>query len=132
MKKRKLIIKTRSFLTPLLTAACAATVAQAATSSPADPTLAGGLASANGWSLVIPAVVPVVIAGVKWALPKVPSVWLPVLAPVLGAGLEVVLHYAGLTSGNGLVGAMLGSAGVGLREVIDQVRKLQGQTEGSR
>ncbi len=108
MKPRKLIIKTRAFLTPLLTAASVTTVAYAATSTPADSSSAGALASATPWSLVIPAVVPVVIAGVKWALPKIPSVWLPVLAPVLGAGLEVVLHFSGLTSGNGLAGALLG------------------------
>lgn len=94
-----------------------------ATDVPAGSTSAG--APDSPWQLLIPVLVPVIIAGVKWALPKVPPFALPILAPLLGAGLDIVLHYAGVTSSNGVLGAVLGAAGVGLREVVDQVKKLQ-------
>lgn len=104
-----------------------ASAAQAATGSPAGPTASAGSPSSGGWELLIPVLVPVGIAGLKMLLPKIPSVWLPVIAPVVGAALEIVLHFAGLASGTGLVGALLGSAGVGLREILDQLRKMQGE-----
>jgi hypothetical protein len=98
----------------------------AATDALAGSTSASASGSTQWWEALIPVAVPVVIAGVKLALPKIPSVVLPVLAPVLGAALEIVLHYSGLVDGNGVLGAVLGAAGVGLREVVDQVKKLQG------
>ena len=66
---------------------------------------------------------PVLIAGVRQLVPKIPGWLLPILAPLLGAGLDILNYYA---TGNhvGLVaGAVLGSAGVGLREAVDQAKK---------
>jgi hypothetical protein len=57
-------------------------------------------------------------------VPKIPKVALPVLAPILGAGLDILLHYAGSGTGNPVLGSMLGAAGVCVREVLDQVKKL--------
>jgi hypothetical protein len=109
--------------TVLAATGLAACTGLAATDAPAGSTSAG--APGSPWQLLIPVLVPVIIAGVKWALPKIPPIALPILAPVLGAGLDIVLHYAGVTSSNGVLGAVLGAAGVGLREVVDQVKKLQ-------
>jgi len=79
---------------------------------------------------LIPVAVPLVIAGIKLLLPRVPKVWLPVLAPVLGAIAEVVVNYStqGHTDAPWL-GSALGAAGVGLREIADQVRKLMARAE---
>ncbi len=121
-------MKTKSYfkiILPVVLATTAACTAQAATGSLADSSSAGAPGSASPWQLLIPVLVPVLIAGVKWLLPKIPAVALPILAPVLGAALDIVLHYAGATGSNGLLGAVLGAAGVGLREVVDQVKKLQ-------
>jgi hypothetical protein len=69
----------------------------------------------------IPVVVPVTLAVLKQCLPQVPKRWLPVLAPALGALAETI---ATQQVGTGTVlGAALGSAGVGLRELVDQMRK---------
>lgn len=75
---------------------------------------------------LIPVLVPVLIALAKMAVPKIPAVWLPVIAPVLGAGIELLGHFAGVSSGNPLVSAVLGSAGVGVREIFDQVKQRLG------
>lgn len=80
-------------------------------------------ANVSVWLALIPAFVPVVLALLKTLVPKIPKVWLPVLAPVLGAGAEVALHFAGVSTGGVLVGALLGAAGLWLRELADQVRK---------
>lgn len=85
---------------------------------------AAAVPAGNWLMLIIPAVVPVVIAVIKFFIPKLPSVWLPILAPILGAVAELLL------SGNfGVWGAVAGAAGVGLREIVDQLKKLQGAEE---
>jgi hypothetical protein len=78
---------------------------------------------------VIPVVVPLAIAVLKHFAPRLPKPWLPVLAPLLGA----ILDFLGtLQVGAGtVVGAALGSAGVGLREILDQLRRAgQERNEG--
>lgn len=73
---------------------------------------------------IIPLIVPIVIAGVKALLPRVPVWVLPVLAPLLGAALDILSYYAGLVAASSpLLGAVLGGAGVAVREIQDQVRK---------
>ncbi len=128
MKIMKSLSKPLPHSTPkLLTLAVglAACTGLAATGPLADPSSAGVTSSSAPWELIIPVLVPVVIAAIKWLLPKVPAVALPIVAPVLGAGLEIVLHFAGLADGNSVTGLILGAAGVGLREVLDQVKKSQ-------
>jgi len=57
-------------------------------------------------------------------VPKIPTLWLPVMAPFLGALLDVISHYS--TGSNISIGtaAALGLAGVGVREVVDQIQKV--------
>jgi hypothetical protein len=74
-------------------------------------------------TLILPAVVPLLIALTKWAVPRIPRAAIPVLAPILGAGLEVLGYYAGVTSGNPVAGAVMGALGVWLREVVDQLKQ---------
>lgn len=75
--------------------------------------------------LLIPVVTPLIIAGVKWLVPKIPTPWLPVLAPMLGASLDVIAHFAAGTTLTVWLGALLGLCGVGVRELCDQIRKAE-------
>jgi len=80
--------------------------------------------------LIIAALVPLVIQIVKLVAGSLPTWSLPVIAPLLG----MLLDYIGsLISGGHAtpgVGALLGLAGVGVRELIDQVggRVIAGKT----
>jgi len=74
--------------------------------------------------MVIPVVVPLLIAGLKkWMIPNIPSWALPLLAPALGALADLALQASGVHTGGVVKGALLGSAGVGLRELQNQVAK---------
>ena len=73
--------------------------------------------------LTIVALTPVVVAILKKLVPKIPKAWLPMAAPLIGAGVDIAGHYAGVWEGNTLVGALLGMAGTGLREMADQTKK---------
>jgi hypothetical protein len=80
------------------------------------------------WSLLIPIIVPALIALVKLVAPKIPKPLLPVIAPILGVGLEMVREGIMGTQGVGAVEAAgLGLAGVGVREVVDQAKGKMGQ-----
>jgi glycerol uptake facilitator-like aquaporin len=85
----------------------------------------GGTASPETslWIGLIPLVVPILISGVKLIIPKLPKMWLPIIAPVLGAVAAIALHFAGAEGVSIWVGSLLGMAGVGMREIADQVAK---------
>lgn len=71
--------------------------------------------------MIIPVVVPLLIAGLKKWIPNIPTWTLPILAPGLGALADFVLQSAGVQTGGTLKGMLLGSAGVGIRELQNQV-----------
>lgn len=75
------------------------------------------------WLALIPLIVPGLVALVKWFAPKIPTAILPILCPVLGAGIEIIAHYSGLQTTGGWGGAILGAAGVFVRETYDQLKK---------
>ena len=76
------------------------------------------------WQAIISFVVPLMIWGSKLLLPKIPKVVLPILAPFLGAGVEILLYLVGASgTSNPILGAILGGLGVWLREVVDQLKK---------
>lgn len=78
------------------------------------------------YELIIPLVVPIIIAALKALWPAIPKVWLPIVAPILGALAEILLYLAGMGGGDPAMGALLGQAGVGLREIYDQIKKTIG------
>lgn len=73
--------------------------------------------------ILIPLVVPLVVAVVKFVLPKLPVWTLPILAPALGALVDYLTTLATGTAASPVLAAVFGSAGVGLREIIDQVKQ---------
>lgn len=87
-------------------------------------TAAAEQAAALPWQLgLIPVLTPLIIAGVKLLVPKIPGAWLPVLAPVLGLVLDLISHFTTGSNLNVWLAAGLGLAGVGVREAVDQVSK---------
>ncbi len=72
---------------------------------------------------LIPVVVPMVIAGLKALAPRVPKRLLPILAPILGGMIDAGAAYLQGGAPNPVLAAALGSAGVGLREILDQMTR---------
>lgn len=104
----------------LLVALFAAFAGEAVAVPPAASATNGG---SNGFLLaLIPVLVPLLVALGKWALPKVPLWILPILAPALGAAVDYLSALATGAAANPLLGAALGSAGVGVREIFDQTK----------
>lgn len=76
---------------------------------------------------LIPLIVPVVLALLKQVLPQLPKTVVPILAPLLGAGLDIGDHF--LLSSDSLnpqLGAAYGLIGIGIREILDQLLKAIG------
>lgn len=73
------------------------------------------------WTLLIPVIVPLVIAGFKLGISRLPGWLLPIIAPLLGGVLDAGIAYLTGNPANPLMGAILGSAGVGVRELKDQL-----------
>ena len=71
----------------------------------------------------IPIISPIVVAVVKHFFPGVPGVTLPVLATGVGAATDAVSGVATGTEISPVEGSVLGLAGVGVREVFDQVKQ---------
>lgn len=72
---------------------------------------------------IIPLLVPIVVAIGKSLLPKVPTWVLPILAPALGALIDYLGSLATGAAASPVIAAALGSAGVGLREIVDQIKQ---------
>jgi hypothetical protein len=120
MKTMKLIAITMLVFAGLFTAplwAEAVTVAEGITVSVSDGKFE--LAAA-----LITLITPIIIWGIKKAAPHIPTAWLPIIAPVLGAGLAVLAHFTAGIEVNWWQGVLLGSAGVGLRELDDQSKQV--------
>lgn len=73
---------------------------------------------------VIPAIVPLLIAIGKWLAPKIPKVLLPIAAPLLGMLLDWLSTLITGAEANPIMAAFLGSAGVGVREIVSQVTQI--------
>jgi hypothetical protein len=89
----------------------------AAQSDPQIPQIA--VSNPVGVSAIVAILVPMLIAGIKPRVPKPLRKWLPLLAPVLGEILMQLISGLFAALPNGL-GAVAGSAGVGLREAKAQ------------
>jgi len=70
-----------------------------------------------------PVLVPLLIVLAKLAIAKLPKWSLPILAMVLGVLLDVLNGLVTGTTLGPMWGAILGFAGVGVREIVDQLKK---------
>lgn len=75
------------------------------------------------WQALIPILAPIVAGAIKRFTPKLPRWIVPIIPVALGALADFIMSRAGLSEGNGLMGAILGAAGVFVREVSDQTKK---------
>lgn len=69
---------------------------------------------------LIAVLVPIVVFGIKRALPKVPKWALPMLAAILGPAIDQGIAWAASVEAHGILAIALGLAGVGLREIGNQ------------
>ena len=112
MKKLLVILGTLLVVLPVI----------AQTNEPVTPLPSGPFDLSLLLSL-IPLLVPIVVAVLKKLLPFVPGWALPILAPALGALIDWIGALATGHAANPIVAALLGSAGVGVREIYDQVKQ---------
>lgn len=70
-----------------------------------------------------PVIVPLIIAGIKKLKPNIPTWLIPALSPFLGLLLAYVGQLALHSHANWALAAVLGIAGVGVRELKDQLTK---------
>lgn len=75
------------------------------------------------WQLMIPIAVPMLIAALKTLPKQIPTKFYPWLAPLIGAAIDILMNVTGIGDGIGGVGAVLGIAGVGVREMVDTGKK---------
>jgi hypothetical protein len=78
-----------------------------------DLSLAQGLVVA-----IVPVLTPIVISLLKRFVEQIPAQYLPILAPVIGMLITGIAEGFGIDSAT--TGAILGSAGVGVREIVNQ------------
>lgn len=119
-------MKTAFRLLALLSVFCVAiAIAQPAAPDPGAPPavapVSAGVTANNLVQWLTPVIVPLVIAGLKKLVPKIPVFILPIVAPLLGIAIDYVNTLATAHSSNFLAAAALGLAGVGVREIKDQL-----------
>lgn len=68
-------------------------------------------------------VVPLVVSGLRLLIPNLPKWLLPIGAAILGVGADLLTQFAAGASLGMIPGALLGLAGVGIREIVDQLKK---------
>ena len=72
---------------------------------------------------IIPLLVPIIVAGFKAGIKFLPTWSLPIIAAALGELLNVVSGLLGGPTTTVLGGVLLGAAGTGLREILDQLNQ---------
>lgn len=72
------------------------------------------------WSYGIAATTPLIIHGVRWLVPKVPTWLLPTLAPFVGVVVGLGLNAVGAAHLSWVDSAQLGALGVFVREITNQ------------
>ena len=77
---------------------------------------------ADAINALIPVAVPLLIWGMKTLVPKLPKQSLPMIALGLGVAADWVIAFAAGGDFTPIVGALLGLAGVGLREATKHLK----------
>jgi len=75
--------------------------------------------------LLLAVVVPIIIAGVKKVVPLIPGWLIPIIAPAVGYLANLISGLlGGVKTDSAFAAALLGLAGVGIREIFDQIKKV--------
>lgn len=73
-------------------------------------------------TLAVPVLAPILTAGVKWLTPRIPPYLLPMICTGLGTLAVYITQWSTGTQTNAAIAIGLGLAGIGVREVLDQLR----------
>lgn len=73
------------------------------------------------WDLAIAAVAPLIVTGLWKLMPKIPSAVVPLMAPVVGIGLGLLLNWLAKANLGWVDMAKAGALAVFVREVTNQV-----------
>lgn len=77
-----------------------------------------------GQPLTVAVLVPILMFGLKWIIPRLPGPLIPVIAGAIGPGVDwIVASLASIEASDPATAALVGLAGVGVREVADQLGK---------
>lgn len=68
-----------------------------------------------------PVITPLILALAKKVAPRIPSKAIPIAAPAIGAVIAGISAIGANNPSNLALGAALGMAGVGIREIKDQI-----------
>lgn len=84
---------------------------------------------ADLWRYGIAVVTPLLIALVKWGVPKIPGLVILSVAPFVGVVIGVALNAVSSANLAWVDSAQLGALGVYIRELVDQSVKLRQQNK---
>lgn len=73
---------------------------------------------------LVPILTPLLIAGLKWLVPRLPGYTIPVICTALGTLLSYIAQWAITNTDNVGLAVALGLASIGVREVLDQLKKV--------
>ena len=76
-------------------------------------------------NLAVPVLAPLITAGMKWLIPRLPTWIIPMLCTGIGTLGTYVAQWAATNQTNVWTAIGLGLAGIGVREVLDQLRKFK-------
>ena len=84
------------------------------------------------WVWAIAGVAPLIVAGIKTLVPKIPKLLLPVCTPFIGIGLGVILNALSTSNLGWVEMSQAGALAVFVRESVDQAVKLRKRRRLSR
>lgn len=100
---------------------CVTVLAQ--TNSVPSPSVPGITGDGSLLLAIIPLVVPILVEIAKRGISVLPSWSLPIIAAALGELINFISGRLGGPSTTALNGVILGAAGTGLREILDQLNQ---------
>ena len=96
-------------------------LAQDGSATPVDTMTKEGM-----WQYIIAIVTPFIVGGIKWAIPKIPKVLLPISTPFVGLAVGFGLNAIAGANLDALTMAKMGGLAVLIRETWSQSLKAAG------
>lgn len=73
------------------------------------------------WQTAIAGITPIIVTLIRWLVPKIPSMLLPTMTPVLGIGFGILFNYLSKANLSWMDMAQAGALAVFVRETFNQV-----------
>ena len=109
--------------TTLLVLCLMALTAVAQTNSVPIPGATDAIPNAELAKLLVAVIVPIVVAGVKFVVPKLPRASIPPIAIAMGALADWLGALVGAWHFSWISGTVLGAYGIGVREAVVKLKK---------